>query len=64
MKQPFGAKSARSCLRLMIAANHKTEGAVSASAVGKACRPMSPRNVSFQACRSRHCSTRLAFDRE
>jgi hypothetical protein len=53
-------------LRLMpwIAANHKTEGAVSVSAVGKACRPMSPRNVSFQACRSRHCSTRLAFDRE
>ena len=36
MKQPFGAKSARSCLRLMpwIAANHKTEVAVSVSAVG------------------------------
>ena len=46
-KQPFGAKSARSCLRLMlwIAANHRTEGAVSIWATPKICRPTSPRNL-------------------
>jgi hypothetical protein len=45
MKQPFGAKAARSCLRLMpwIAANHGIEGAASTSAAGKNCQPMSPR---------------------
>jgi hypothetical protein len=42
MKQFFGAKPARSYLRSMrwIAASHKTEGAVSVSEAGKACRPM------------------------
>ena len=42
MKQPFGARPARSCLRSMrwIVANHKKEGAVSASAVDKTSRPM------------------------
>jgi hypothetical protein len=36
MKQPFGAKRARSCLpsMLWIAANHKREGAVFTSAAG------------------------------
>jgi hypothetical protein len=39
MKQPFGARPARSCLLLMpwIAANHKREGAVSVSVAGKTC---------------------------
>ena len=51
MKQPFGAKPARSCLHLMpwIAANHGIEGAVSVSAAGKNCRPTSPRNVNSRA---------------
>ena len=51
MKQPFGAKPARSCLRLMpwIAANHGIEGAVSVSAAGKNCRSTSPRNSSSRA---------------
>ena len=51
MKQPFGAKSARSFLRLMpwIAANHGIEGAVSVSAAGKNCRSTSPRNSSSRA---------------
>jgi hypothetical protein len=41
MKQSFGARPARSCLLSMhwIVANHKIEGAVSVSAVGKTCRP-------------------------
>jgi hypothetical protein len=45
MEQPFGAKAARSCWRLMpwIAANHGIEGAASTSAAGKNCQPMSPR---------------------
>jgi hypothetical protein len=42
MKQSFGAKPARSCLRLMpcIVANHKRDGVGSASAAGQNCRPM------------------------
>ena len=41
MKQPFGAKPARSCLLSMhwIVANHKREGVVSASAARESCRP-------------------------
>ena len=50
MKQPFGAKPARSFLLLMswIAASHGIEGAVSLSAADKNCH-MSPRNVNFRA---------------
>ena len=50
MKQPFGAKPARSFLLLMswIAANHGIEGAVSVSAADKNCH-MSPRNANFRA---------------
>ena len=63
MKQPFGAKPARSFLLLMswIAANHGIEGAVSVSAGGKNCRSTIPRNVNFRARRSEDCSTRLAL---
>ena len=59
MKQPFGAKSARSCSRLMlwIAANHRTEGLVSGSATYTSCRPTSAMSVDFPARRPRHCST-------
>src|SRR5271170_7809100 len=54
MKRLFGAKCARSCLRLMpwIAANHRTEGAVSVSAAGKDCRSTVPSNVNLRARRS------------
>ncbi len=50
MKRPFGAKSARSCLRLMpwIAANRRTEIAHSASAAGKTCRPTSAMSNEFE----------------
>ena len=50
MKEPFGAKPARSFLLLMpwVAANHGIEGAVSVSAVGKNCRSTIPRNVNFR----------------
>ncbi len=42
MKQSFGVRPARSCLLSMrcIVANHKREGAVSASIVGRNCWPM------------------------
>jgi hypothetical protein len=42
MKQPSGARPARSCLLSMfwIVANHKREGGVSGSEAGKICRPM------------------------
>ena len=52
MKQPFGAKRARSCLRSMpwIAANHTKEGAVFMLAAGKNCRPSSATNVDVRAC--------------
>jgi hypothetical protein len=64
IKQPFGAKPARSCLRLMpwIAANHRIESAVSASTVGKSCRPTDATSINRER-RSRHCSTKRAFDR-
>jgi hypothetical protein len=54
MKRLFDAKCARSCLRLMpwIAANHRTEGAVSVSAAGKDCRSTVPSNVNLRARRS------------
>ena len=41
MKQPYGARPARSCLRSMpwIVASHKKEGAVSVSVAGKTGRP-------------------------
>jgi hypothetical protein len=42
MKQPFGAKSAKSCLPSThwIGANRKIEGAVSEAVAGKSCRSM------------------------
>ena len=50
MKQPFGAKSAESCLRSMlwIAANPRREDAVSVSAAYKNCRPTRVMTVDFQ----------------
>ena len=50
MKQPFGAKSARSCLRLMpwIAANRRIESVGSVSAAGKTCQPTSPMSIEFE----------------
>ena len=49
-KQPFGAKSARSCLRLMpwIAANHKIGGAVSVSAADKNCLRTRAMTIDFR----------------
>ena len=41
MKESFGARPARSCLRSIpwIVANHEIEGAASVSVAGKTCRP-------------------------
>ena len=51
MKQLFGAKSARFCLRSMtwIAANHRIEGVVSASVAGRTRRPMDTTDVDFRS---------------
>ena len=59
MKQPFGAKPARSCLHWTpwIAANHTIEGAVSVSAAGKIWST-STRTDNFRGRRSRDCSAR------
>ena len=48
MKQPFGAKPARSCLHLMpwIAANHGIEGAVYALAIGRDCQSTNALTIS------------------
>ena len=42
MKQPYGARPARSCLLSMhwVVANHKRDGVVSVTVTGKTCRPM------------------------
>ena len=62
MKQPFGARPARSCLLLIrwIAANQGTEGPVIGLAAGINCRPTSAMNADFRARPSPHCSTRPA----
>jgi hypothetical protein len=62
MKQPFGARPARSCLPLMlwIAANHRTEGPVSGLAAATNRRPTRAMSADFRARPSPHCSTRRA----
>ena len=54
MKQSFGARPVRYCLRSMplIVANHKREGAASVSTADKNCRPMSLTSVDFRARQS------------
>ena len=66
MKQPCGAKPARSSLPSMhwIVANHKREGAVSGSAAGQNCRPTSAMSVDFRTRRLRRCSARRTTDRK
>jgi hypothetical protein len=53
MKQSFGVKPARSCLRSMhwIDGNYRTDGAVSVSAVGKSCRPTIAKIINSERAR-------------
>ena len=63
MKQPFGAKRARSCLRSMpwIAANHMKEGAASMLAGGENRHPWSATNIEVEEVDRRRWAKMASF---